>query len=128
GEGVFTQTAGIHADGDKKGRLYESRLNPQRFRRQRSYAMGKLMGRASLDFNLAKLGIELTADQKKELLERIIELADTKKVVTAEDLPYLISDLLKSPEWRFFEVRDFMISTNHGLRPVATLLVNFNGE
>jgi D-citramalate synthase len=128
GEGVFTQTAGIHADGDKKGRLYESRLTPARFRRQRSYAMGKLMGKASLEFNLAKMGVELSPEQKSELLTRIVELADGKKVVTADDLPFIISDMLQSPEWRFFEVKDFMIATNRGLRPVATLLVNFNGE
>src|SRR5262249_56217593 len=42
GENVFTQAAGIHADGDMKGRLYESRLSPARFGLHRSYAMGKL--------------------------------------------------------------------------------------
>jgi D-citramalate synthase len=128
GEGVFTQTAGIHADGDKKGKLYESRLTPQRFRRQRSYAMGKLMGKASLDFNLDRLGIALTADQKAALLKRIVELADAKKVVTGDDLPFIVSDLLQSPEWRYFEVRDFMVSTNRGLRPVATILVSLRGR
>src|SRR4029434_2419501 len=35
GENVFTQTAGIHADGDMKGHLYESRLTPARFRETR---------------------------------------------------------------------------------------------
>jgi D-citramalate synthase len=79
GENVFTQTAGIHADGDKKGELYVSRLTPDRFGRKRSYALGKLMGKASLEFNLAKLGIKLGPEQKKLLLARIVELADAKK-------------------------------------------------
>jgi (R)-citramalate synthase len=47
GENVFTQTAGIHADGDMKGNLYESRLTPARFGRHRTYAMGKLMASGS---------------------------------------------------------------------------------
>jgi D-citramalate synthase len=128
GEGVFTQTAGIHADGDKKGGLYENRLTPQRFRRQRSYAMGKLMGKASLDLNLAKLGIQLDAEQKTELYRRIVSLADAKKVVTTEDLPFMISDMLQTRQWRFLEIKDFMISTNHGLSPVATVLVRFGGQ
>ncbi|MEX2366390.1 MAG: hypothetical protein WD601_07260, partial [Pseudohongiellaceae bacterium] len=42
GADVFTQTAGIHADGDVKGGLYETRLSPERFARKRSYALGKL--------------------------------------------------------------------------------------
>ena len=41
GENVFTQTAGIHADGDKKNNLYHSKLMPERFGRQRLYALGK---------------------------------------------------------------------------------------
>jgi D-citramalate synthase len=32
GEDVFTQTAGIHADGDRKGSLYHTQLSPERFR------------------------------------------------------------------------------------------------
>jgi D-citramalate synthase len=40
GADVFTQTSGIHADGDKKGGLYISALTPERFARRRSYALG----------------------------------------------------------------------------------------
>jgi D-citramalate synthase len=128
GEDVFTQTAGIHADGDKKGNLYESRLTPQRFGRARTYAMGKLMGKASLDFNLKKLGIELSEEQKALVLARIVELADTKKVATSEDLPFIISDVLQTPESRLFEVKDFMIVSNRGLQPVASVLVDYKGQ
>ena len=127
GENVFTQTAGIHADGDKKGDLYQSRLTPARFNRHRVYALGKLMGRASLEFNLKRLGIELAEEQKKLVLEKIIELADAKKVVTTGDLPFIISDVLQAKEERQFEVVDFMISTNRGLRPVASVMLRYKG-
>lgn len=123
GEDVFTQTAGIHADGDKKGELYVSRLTPDRFGRKRSYALGKLMGKASLEFNLAKLGIQLSPEQKKLLLARIVELADAKKSITGEDLPFIISDVLGAPGERVFEIKDFMIVSNRGLRPAASILV-----
>ena len=46
GADVFTQTAGIHADGDQKGGLYESKLGPERFSRTRKYALGKMSGKA----------------------------------------------------------------------------------
>ncbi len=128
GEDVFTQTAGIHADGDKKGSLYVSRLTPDRFGRKRTYAMGKLMGKASLDFNLAKLGIELTADQKKLLLDKIVGLADMKKTITAEDLPFIISDVLEAPEERVFEIKDFMVVSNKGLRPAASILARYRDK
>ena len=123
GENVFTQTAGIHADGDMKGNLYESRLTPGRFGQHRTYAMGKLMGKASLDFNLERLNIALTAEQKQQLLARIVELGDQKKSVTQADLPFLISEVLQTRELRVFEVKDYSVVTNRGLRPTATLLV-----
>jgi D-citramalate synthase len=125
GENVFTQTAGIHADGDMKGNLYESRLTPARFGRYRTYAMGKLMGKASLDFNLERLNIALSAEQKQQLLSRIVELGDQKKSVTQADLPFLISEVLQTRELRVFEVKDYSVVTNRGLRPTATLLVRY---
>jgi D-citramalate synthase len=125
GENVFTQAAGIHADGDMKGNLYESRLTPARFGQKRTYAMGKLMGKASLDFNLERLNITLTPDQKQQLLARIIELGDQKKSVTTFDLPFLISEVLQTPELRVFEVKDYCVVSNRGLRPSATVLIRY---
>jgi D-citramalate synthase len=125
GENVFTQAAGIHADGDMKGHLYESRLTPARFGQHRTYAMGKLMGKASLDFNLQRLRITLTPQQKQQLLTRIVELGDQKKSVTISDLPFLISEVLQTPELRVFEVKDYSVVSNRGLRPTATILVRF---
>jgi D-citramalate synthase len=125
GENVFTQTAGIHADGDMKGNLYESRLTPARFGQHRTYAMGKLMGKASLDFNLERLNIALTPEQKQQLLARIVELGDQKKSVTQADLPFLISEVLQTRELRVFEVKDYSVVTNRGLRPTATILVRY---
>ena len=125
GENVFTQAAGVHADGDRKGRLYESRLRPARFGLRRSYAMGKLMGKASLEFNLEELNVTLTDEEKRQLLVRIVELGDQKRHVTTADLPFLITELRQTPELRVFEVKDFSIVSNLGLRPVATILVRY---
>jgi len=86
GTDVFTQTAGIHADGDKKGDLYVTKLSPERFARKRTYALGKLAGKASLDQNLDALGISLNDDDKKRVLAKVIELGDSKQVITPEDL------------------------------------------
>jgi D-citramalate synthase len=128
GENVFTQTAGIHADGDMKGNLYESRLTPSRFGQHRTYAMGKLMGKASLEFNLERLNISLSPEQKQQLLARIIELGDQKKSVTTSDLPFLISEVLQNRDLRVFEVKDYSVVSNRGLRPTATILIRFRDK
>jgi len=96
GTDVFTQTAGIHADGDKKGNLYVTKLSPERFARKRTYALGKMAGKASLEQNLNELGIKLSADDQKKVLAKVIELGDSKQVITPEDLPFIIADVLES--------------------------------
>jgi D-citramalate synthase len=69
GQDVFTQTAGVHADGDKKGNLYANPILPERFGRKRSYALGKLAGKASISENLKQQGMVLSPELEKKLLE-----------------------------------------------------------
>ena len=96
GENVFTQTAGIHADGDSKNNLYFNDLLPERFGRIREYALGKTSGKANIKKNLDRLGITLNDEDLKKVTNRVIELGDKKEKVTTEDLPYIISDVLNT--------------------------------
>ncbi|GAB2795416.1 alpha-isopropylmalate synthase regulatory domain-containing protein [Rhabdobacter roseus] len=122
GENVFTQTAGIHADGDKKNNLYCSHLMPERFGRQRLYALGKTSGKANIENNLRELGITLSDDDLKKVTQRIIELGDRKEVVTPEDLPYIISDVLDSNtiEEKVL-ILNYVLTHANNLKPSATL-------
>jgi D-citramalate synthase len=86
GSNVFTQTAGIHADGDSKAGLYYSSLAPERFERRRQYALGKLSGRASLALHLAELGVSLTPDEHAELRQHVVALSEKKQPVRRSDL------------------------------------------
>ncbi|MCR5130367.1 MAG: 2-isopropylmalate synthase [Prevotella sp.] len=128
GENVFTQVAGVHADGDDKGGLYMNQLVPERFGRKREYALGKNSGRASVAKNLKELGLELTPEQMKRVTKRITELGDRKEVVTKEDLPFIVSDVLKhdAPEDRV-KLISYLVSTAYGLKPGANVRVEING-
>ncbi|MFC2116833.1 2-isopropylmalate synthase, partial [Bacteroidota bacterium] len=95
GENVYTQTCGVHADGDSKDNLYFNDLIPERFGRTRKYALGKTSGKANIKKNLEELGLDLDMESMKKVTERIIELGDKKETVTTEDLPYIISDVLE---------------------------------
>ncbi len=125
GEDVFTQTAGIHADGDAKGNLYASQLTPERFGRKREYALGKLSGKASLEQNLKDLKVELTPEQKKAVLARIVSLGDKKESVTAEDLPFIIADVLNTPLERKFRILECQIHSSLKGKPRATIELQF---
>ena len=131
GANVFTQTAGIHADGDKKAGLYENALIPERFGRVREYALGKNSGKASVLKNLEKFGIHLTPDQMKKVTARVVELGDKKEQVTPEDLPFIIADVLKSGVSTTrdnIHVVNYNLSLAYGMRPVASLKINIHGQ
>jgi D-citramalate synthase len=129
GENVFTQTAGIHADGDKKNNLYFNELMPERFGRKRKYALGKTSGKANIENNLQQLGIRLSDKDLKKVTQKIIELGDRKETVTQSDLPYIISDVLDSSSIEEkVQVLNYVLTHSKDLRPSVTLKLNLNGE
>ena len=128
GRDVFTQTAGIHADGDSKGDLYANKLAPARFGRRRRYALGKLSGKASLEQNLKDLGIKLQPKSRDLVLQRIIELGDKKHTVTREDLPLIIADVLQTPTDQQLHIESYAFQTASGRAPTARVAVSYRGE
>ena len=129
GENVFTQTAGIHADGDKKNKLYFNDLMPERFGRQRIYALGKTSGKANIENNLQQLGIELNDADLKKVTERIIELGDKKEVLTQADLPYIISDILNSNKAEEkVVIENYVLTHSKDLNPSVTLRIAIESE
>lgn len=129
GENVFTQTAGIHADGDKKNKLYYNDLIPERFGRQRVYALGKTSGKANIENNLLQLGIQLSEEDLKKVTQRVIDLGDRKEVVTPADLPYIISDILDSNAIeKKVQIRNYVLTHSKDLKPSVTLNISINGE
>ncbi len=129
GENVFTQCSGIHADGDNKDNLYYNDLLPERFGRTRKYALGKTSGKANIAKNLEDMGIRLDSENLKRVTDKVIELADKKETVTSEDLPYILSDVLKSESiFEKITLKNYAISHALGLRPMATVSIEMNGE
>ena len=128
GDYVFTQVAGVHADGDNKGGLYHNPLVPERFGRKREYAMGKTSGRANIARNLQELGLELTPEQTQRVTKRVTELGDRKEVVTLDDLPFIVSDVLKHDvAEEKVKLVSYQVSLAYGLKPLANVKIEING-
>ena len=125
---MFTQTAGIHADGDLKGDLYVSRLSPERFDRKRTYALGKMSGKASLINNLDELGISLTEEEQAAVLRRVVELGDSKHVITTDDLPFIIADVLEDREEEHVSLLNCYINTGLNVDSTASVRVAVGGR
>ena len=122
GENVFTQTCGVHADGDSKDKLYFNDLLPERFGRVRKYALGKTAGKSNIMQNLKELGIDLDPETMKQVTKKVIELGDRKENVTTEDLPYIISDILNNEVVeQKIKIKNYSLSLTEGLKPVASV-------
>jgi len=128
GSDVYTQTCGVHADGDKKGNLYANKLLPERFRRKRIYALGKLSGKASLEKNLEEVGLELDTALHSKVLQEIVRLGDKKKSVTPADLPFIISDVLRTPLMDEIKFVDYKILSSNDKTPCASVTISYKDE
>jgi (R)-citramalate synthase len=129
GENVFTQTSGVHADGDSKDNLYFNNLMPERFGRKRKYALGKQSGKATVRKNLEEFGLSLSPESLNKVTQRVIELGDKKENVTAEDLPFIIADVLGNDHsnYRIF-IKNYSLSLSYGLKPSANIQVEIDGN
>ncbi len=129
GENVFTQTSGIHADGDCKDHLYYNNLLPERFGRKRKYALGKQSGKATIRKNLEEYGLSLTPESVEKITQRVIELGDKKENVTNADLPYIIADVLGSDtsDYKIF-IKNYSLSLSFGLKPFASVQIEIDGN
>ena len=129
GENVFTQTAGIHADGDSKNNLYHNELIPERFGRKRKYALGKTSGKANIKKNIENLGLNLSDDEIKKVTARVIELGDKKEKVSADDLPYIISDVLKTDNFKNkIQIKSYYLKHKKNNKPSAKIEIGYNGK
>ncbi|MFT4615394.1 MAG: D-citramalate synthase [Bacteroidia bacterium] len=128
GADVFTQTAGIHADGDQKGGLYETRLSPERFARKRNYALGKMSGKASLAKNLEALGLNLSEENQRKVLARIVKLGDSKELITGDDLPFIIADVLQSKNYHHIKLLNCSVTSSMDLDSTVAIAVDVRGE
>jgi (R)-citramalate synthase len=129
GENVFTQTSGVHADGDSKDNLYYNNLLPERFGRKRKYALGKQSGKATIRKNLEEFGMFLSPESLTKVTQRVIELGDKKENVTTEDLPFIIADVLGNEQIIFkILIKNYSLSLANGLKPVATVQIEIDSN
>ena len=132
GKTVFTHTAGVHADGDKKGGLYQSQLSAERFERKTRYALGKLSGKASVEMALKEFGIVLEPNLIQKLLSKVVELGEKKEIVTKEDLLFLLDEVCETKHkdnnhWKRFEIKDYSATTALKKKPRAKITFKLNG-
>ena len=71
----------------------------------------------------------MTPEQTKRVTDRIIELGDKKEVVTQEDLPFIIADVLHHGNIEeHVKLLSYVVTTAYGLKPLASIRMEINGQ
>ena len=79
--------------------------------------------------NLQELGIELTQEDMKKVTQRVIELGDKKETVTTEDLPYIISDVLKNHNTEEqIKLLNYSLTLVRQMKPVASIRIQIGSD
>ena len=87
-----------------------------------------MSGKASLAKNLEMLGIQLVDENLQKVLKRVVELGDTKKSMTAADLPFIITDVLETSETQRIELLNCSISSGLNLMATATIHLKIDSK
>ena len=65
----------------------------------------------------------------QKVTARVIELGDKKELVSLDELPYIVSDVLKNEqESQTVKILNYSLSLSYGLRPVATVQMEIDGK
>lgn len=130
GSNAFTQTAGVHADGDDKGEVYHTKLNEQRFGgdKKYAYALGKQAGYKSVKLNLEAMGIEAENDVIRSLTNKVRKIGEQKANITQEDLYFLYLDEIGKSEEQPFQVLDCRADVSFNGAKTGYIKVRLNGN
>ncbi|KAI3743162.1 hypothetical protein L1987_60867 [Smallanthus sonchifolius] len=96
GANAFSHESGIHQDGILKNKNTYEIMSPEDIGLHRSnesgIILGKLSGRHVLKSKLSQLGYKIDGTELNDIFSRFKSIAETKKVITDEDLIALVSD------------------------------------
>ena len=87
-----------------------------------------MSGRASLLKNLEQLDLELSEENQKKVLERIVRLGDSKQTITTEDLPFIISEVLESKNYQHIKLLNCSITSGLDLESTVSIRVDVKNE
>jgi len=126
GKNAFAHSSGIHQDGVLKQRENYEIINPHDVGIASSeIVLTARSGRAALNHHLERLGYTLKAAQLKEAYEKFLELADSKKQITDEDLHMLMGKTLTTP--KRLKATLIEVVCGYPLKPMATVKMLVDG-
>ncbi|MFQ6134403.1 MAG: 2-isopropylmalate synthase [Nitrososphaerales archaeon] len=125
GENAFGHESGIHTHGVLTMPLTYEPMEPKLVGRRRWIQAGKHAGGHGIAAQLKELGIDVSRDQLRAIVERVKELGDKGKRLSESDLSALARAVIGqiSPEEKVVSLQDFSVMTGVRMVPTASVRV-----
>jgi len=74
------------------------------------------------------LGISLSKEDQAKVLERVVRLGDSKQIITSEDLPFIIADVMQSGDFEHITLLNCYINSGLDVESTASIRVKIGDE
>ncbi len=74
------------------------------------------------------MDISLSDENTKKVLERVVELGDSKKSITSEDLPFIIAEVLESRDYDHIKLLNCSVTSGLMLESTCSIKVQLDEE
>ncbi len=129
GANAFAHEAGIHQHGMLANRLTYEIMSPQDVGWSgESIVIGKHSGKAAIASAVQAAGVPLSEEELAQLVQKVKDLADRQKQVTAEEVVALAEDVHWAHQDDYFTVRDFVAVTGDKVPATATLTLQIGSD
>ena len=71
---------------------------------------------------------EVSKENQKKVLARIVKLGDSKQTITTDDLPFIIADVLESKNYQHIKLINCSITSGYELESTVSLRVDVKGK
>jgi len=130
GDNAFTHESGIHTHGILSHPLTYEPIPPELVGRRRRLVAGKHAGRHGIMKMLEEMGIKVSDDELKTIVEKVKDLGDKGKKVTDADLLAIarsITGRVKSEERRV-KLVELAVVTGSRVIPTASVKLEVDGK
>lgn len=127
GRNAFAHSSGIHQDGVLKNMSTYEIIDPREVGiDDNAIVLTARSGRAALKNRLGILNIQVSEDELAEIYQRFLELADSKKDITDEDILILAGK--ETNKMHRIKLDYLQVTSGVGIRSIASVGLDIAGE
>ena len=127
GRNAFAHSSGIHQDGILKNAETYEIIDPKDVGiNDNAIILTARSGHAALKHRLEILGVKIDSGRLDNIYKQFLKLADRKKEITDDDILRLAG--ANRSETSGIKLDYLQVTSGHGIRPVAALILDISGE